>query len=165
MAGATGEVAPRSALTRLAWALCVLSVALALAGVALAGVALAAVNGKGPADLVTDHHAIGILTTLVVAPVGALIVDGRMPSRRWWPVGLAGGLAAVVPTVVLAVGTWPLRGPALATSGADEPELVLTMFWTAFGAAMALGAVSVVALVLRFRRAGAVQRQQIKWFA
>ena len=28
-----------------------------------------------------------------------------------------------------------------------------------------LGAVSVVALVLRFRRAGAVQRQQIKWFA
>ena len=94
-----------------------------------------------------------------------LFPDGRMPSRRWWPVGLAGALAAVVPTVVLAVGTWPLRGPALATSGADEPELVLTMFWAAFGAAMALGAVSVVALVLRFRRAGAVQRQQIKWFA
>jgi hypothetical protein len=166
MAGAARDVAPRSALTRLAWALCVLSVALALAGVALA-----AVNGKGPADLVTDHHAIGILTTLVVAPVGALIVvgdrrhllawlflveglslgafnftqqyaplalgltsrrlslpggeltswltswtnvpgivigvvflvllfpDGRMPSRRWWPVGLAGALPAVVPTV------------------------------------------------------------------
>jgi hypothetical protein len=85
-----------------------------------------------------------------------LFPDGRMPSRRWWPVGLAGALA---------VGTWPLRGPALATSGADEPELVLTMFWAAFGAAMVLGASSVVALVLRFRRAGAVQRQQIKWFA
>jgi hypothetical protein len=28
-----------------------------------------------------------------------------------------------------------------------------------------VGAVSVVALVLRFRRGGAVQRQQIKWFA
>jgi hypothetical protein len=28
-----------------------------------------------------------------------------------------------------------------------------------------LGAISVVALVLRFRRAGAVERQQIKWFA
>ena len=35
------EVAPRSAATRLAWVLCVLSVALALAGVVLA-----AVNGK-----------------------------------------------------------------------------------------------------------------------
>jgi hypothetical protein len=165
MAGAARDVAPRSAVTRLASVMCVLSVALALAGVALA-----AVNGKGPADLVTDHHAIGILTTLVVAPIGALIVvllfpDGRMPSRRWWPVGLAGALAAVVPTVVLAAGTWPLRGPALATAGAEEPELVLTMFWAAFAAAMALGAVSVVSLVLRFRRAGAVQRQQIKWFA
>jgi hypothetical protein len=202
----------------------------------LAGVALAAVNGKGPADLVADHHAIGILTTLVVAPIGALIVvgdrrhllawlflveglslgifnftqqyaplalgltprrlslpggelaswltswsnlpglvigvvflvllfpDGRLPSRRWWPVGLAGALAAVVPAVVLAVGAWPLRGPALASSGADEPELATAVFWTTFGAAMALAAVSVVALVLRFRRAGAVQRQQIKWF-
>ena len=229
---AAREVAPRSGVTRLAWALCILSVALALAGVVLAGV-----NGKGPADLVTDHHAIGILTTLVVAPIGALIVvgdrrhllawlflveglslgvfnftqqyaplalgltrrrlslpggelaswltswtnlpgivigvvflvllfpDGRLPSRRWWPVGLAGALAAVVPAVVMAAGTWPLRGPELATSGAAEPELVTTVFWSTFGAAIALGAISVVALVLRFRRAGAVQRQQIKWFA
>ena len=39
------------------------------------------------------------------------------------------------------------------------------MFWTAFQGALLLGAISVVALVLRFRRAGAVQRQQIKWFA
>ena len=70
-----------------------------------------------------------------------------------------------MPTVVLAVGTWPLRGPALATSGADEPELVTGVFWTTFGAAMGLAAAGVVALVLRFRRAGAVQRQQIKWFA
>jgi hypothetical protein len=204
---------------------------------ALAGVVLAAVNGKSLADLVADHHAVGILTTLVVAPIGALIVvgdrrhllawlflveglslgvfnstqqyaplalgltprqlslpggelaswvtswsnlpgivigvvflvllfpDGRLPSRRWWPVGLAGALTAVVPTVVLAVATWPLRGPALATAGADEPDVVVTTFWTAFGAAMVLGAVSVVGLVLRFRRAGAVQRQQIKWFA
>jgi hypothetical protein len=231
VARAAPEAALRSAATRLAWALCVLSVALVLAGVALA-----AVNGKGPADLVADHHAIGILTTLVVAPIGALIVvgdrrhllawlflveglslgvfnftqqyaplalgltprqlslpggelaswltswsnlpglvigvvflvllfpDGRLPSRRWWPVGLAGALASVVPTVVLAVGAWPLRGPELATSGADEPELVTGVFWTTFGAAMALAVVSVVALVLRFRRAGAVQRQQIKWF-
>jgi hypothetical protein len=94
-----------------------------------------------------------------------LFPDGRLPSRRWWPVALGGALAAIVPTVVMAVGTWPLRGPALATAGADEPQLVLTVFWMTFGVTMALGAVSVVALVLRFRRAGAVQRQQIKWFA
>ena len=237
MASAAQTAPPRPAVTRpavirLAWALCALAVALALASVALA-----AVNGESLAELVTAHHAIGILNALVLAPIGALIVvgdrrhllawlflvealslgvfnftqqyaplalgltsrrlslpggelaswltswanlpgivigvvflvllfpDGRLPSRRWWPVGLAGAVVAVVPAVVLAIGTWPLRGPALATAGADEPELVLTIFWTAFGAAMVLGAVSVVALVLRFRRAGAVQRQQIKWFA
>ena len=219
-------------MTRLVWALCALSM-----GLAAASVPLAAVNGEDLAELVTNHHAIGILDALVLAPIGGLIVagdrrhllawlllgnsltlaaynfseqyaplalgltparlslpggelaswltswtnvpgiviavvflvllfpDGRLPSRRWWPLGLAGALALVVPTVVLAVGTWPLRGPELITHEDELPALVETVFWTAFGAALVLGAISVVALVLRFRHAGAVQRQQIKWFA
>jgi hypothetical protein len=229
---AAREVAPRSAVTRLAWGLCVLSVVLAAASVALAGF-----NGENLVELVANHHAIGILDALVLAPIGALIVvgdrrhllawlllvdglllavynftqqyapaalgltprrlslpggvlaswltswtnvpgivigvvflvllfpDGRVPSRRWWPVAWAGVVAVVVPTVVLAVGYWPLRGPGLVTEGAEEPALVGAMFWLAFQAALVLGAISVVALVLRFRRAPAVQRQQIKWFA
>ena len=232
MTSATREVAPRSAVTRLAWGLCVLSVVLAAASVALAGF-----NGENLVELVANHHAIGILDALVLAPIGALIVvrdrrhllawlllvdglllavynftqqyapaalgltprrlslpggvlaswltswtnvpgivigvvflvllfpDGRVPSRRWWPVAWAGVVAVVVPTVVLAVGYWPLRGPGLLTEGAEEPDLVGAMFWLAFQAALVLGAISVVALVLRFRRAPAVQRQQIKWFA
>jgi hypothetical protein len=218
--------------TRLAWGLCVLSVVLAAASVALAGF-----NGENLVELVANHHAIGILDALVLAPIGALIVvgdrrhllawllladglllavynftqqyapaalgltprrlslpggvlaswltswtnvpgivigvvflvllfpDGRVPSRRWWPVAWAGVVAVVVPTVVLAVGYWPLRGPGLLTEGTEEPDLVGAMFWLAFQAALVLGAISVVALVLRFRRAPAVQRQQIKWFA
>ena len=94
-----------------------------------------------------------------------LFPDGRLPSRRWWPLGLAGVVAVVVPTVVLAVGYWPLRGPALITQEVEPPDLVGAMFWIAFVAALVLGAISVVALVMRFRRAPAVQRQQIKWFA
>ena len=232
MSSAAWEVAPRSAVTRLAWGLCVLSVVLAAASVALAGF-----NGENLVELVANHHAIGILDALVLAPIGALIVvgdrrhllawlllvdglllavynftqqyapaalgltprrlslpggvlaswltswtnvpgivigvvflvllfpDGRVPSRRWWPVAWAGVVAVVVPTVVLAVGYWPLRGPGLLTEGTEEPDLVGAMFWLAFQAALVLGAISVVALVLRFRRAPAVQRQQIKWFA
>ena len=232
MTSAAREVAPRSAVTRLALSLCVLSVVLAAASVALAGF-----NGENLVELVANHHAIGILDALVLAPIGALIVvrdrrhllawlllvdglllavynftqqyapaalgltprrlslpggvlaswltswtnvpgivigvvflvllfpDGRVPSRRWWPVAWAGVVAVVVPTVVLAVGYWPLRGPGLLTEGGEEPELVGAMFWLAFQAALVLGAISVVALVLRFRRAPAVQRQQIKWFA
>jgi hypothetical protein len=45
------------------------------------------------------------------------------------------------------------------------PPLVGEMFWIAFAGSLVLGAISTVALVLRFRRAGAVERQQIKWFA
>jgi hypothetical protein len=93
-----------------------------------------------------------------------LFPDGRLPSRRWRPLGLAGAVVLVVPAAILAAGTWPLRGPALVTQAGREPDAVVAMFWVAFTAALALGAISVVALVLRFRRAGAVQRQQIKWF-
>jgi hypothetical protein len=224
--------APRPAATRLAWALCLLSVALALTAVALA-----ALNGGNLVELVAAHHAIGILDALVLSIVGALIVvrdrrhllawlllldsillavfnftaqyaplalgltsrqlslpggdlaswlaswinlpgiviavvflpllfpDGRLPSRRWWPLAVAGALTTVVPTLILAVGYWPLRGPALVTQEEEVSPLVDTMFGIAFLASLALGAISVVALVLRFRRAGVVERQQIKWFA
>jgi hypothetical protein len=216
----------------LAWALCILSAALALASVALAGF-----NGENLLELVANHHAIGILNALVLPLIGALIVvgdrrhllawllivggvflavynlaaqyaplalgltsrrlslpggdlaswltgwtnvpgivilavfvillfpDGRLPSRRWWPVAWAGAVVLVVPTAILAVGYWPLRGPQLLTEEGSQPPLVGAMFWAAFQGALLLGAISVVALVLRFRRAGTVQRQQIKWFA
>jgi hypothetical protein len=94
-----------------------------------------------------------------------LFPDGRLPSRRWWPLGVAGALVAAVPAVVLAAATWPERGPALVTPLGEDPEVVVAVFWPTFGAAMALAAISVVALVLRYRRARTVQRQQIKWFA
>jgi hypothetical protein len=219
-------------LTLLAWALCILSVTLALASVALAGF-----NGENLLELVANHHAIGILNALVLPLIGALIVvgdyrhllawllivagaflavynlaaqyaplalgltsrrlslpggdvaalltswtnlpgivilaaflillfpDGRPPSRRWRPVAWAGAVILVVPTAILAIGYWPLRGPQLITQEGSQPALVGAMFWTAFQGALLLGAISVVALVLRFRRASALQRQQIKWFA
>jgi hypothetical protein len=222
----------RPAVRRLAWTLCALAVTLAVASIVLA-----AVNGESPAELVTNHHAIGILDALVLPVLGALIVrrdprhllgwlmgvgavflgvfnftqqwaplalglserraslpggvlaswlaswtnvpgivigsvflvllfpDGRVPSPRWRPLAWAGAVVAVVPTVVLAVGYWPLRGPALLDQSGSLPPLVDSMFGIAFAGAVLLSAASVVALVLRFRRAGALQRQQIKWFA
>src|SRR5215217_541139 len=202
----TSPARTRPAATRLAWALCVLSVTLALAAVALAFV-----NGENLVELVAAHHAIGILDALVLSLVGALIVvrdrrhllawlllvdsvllavfnfaaqyaplalgltsrhlslpggnlaswlaswtnvpgiviavvflvllfpDGRMPLRRWWPLGLAGAVALVVPTIVLAVGTWPLRGPGLVTREDELPDLVDTVFWTTFLVSLVLG--------------------------
>jgi hypothetical protein len=95
-----------------------------------------------------------------------LFPDGRVPSPRWRPLAWAGAVDVVVPTVILAVGYWPLRGPNLITEqGTEPPPLVGAMFWFAFQVGLLLGAISVVALILRYRRAGTTQRQQIKWFA
>jgi hypothetical protein len=224
--------AQRPAVTRSAWALCILPVALAVASIALA-----TFNGESPVELIAYHHAIGIVNALILPVVGALIVardrrhllawlfivggaflgvynftqqyaplalgltarrlslpggdvaswlaswtsvpgivvvagfllllfpDGRLPSRRWWPLAWAGAVDAVVPTAILAVGYWPFRGPSLLQQQGSLPPLVGSMFWIAFQGALLLGAVGVVALILRFRRASAVQRQQIKWFA
>jgi hypothetical protein len=197
----------RPAVTWLAWALCILSMILALASVALASF-----NGENLLELVANHHAIGILNALVLPLIGALIVvgdrhhllawllivagvslavynlaaqyaplalgltsrrlslpggdlaswltswtnlpgivilavflillfpDGRPPSRRWRPVVWAGAVVLVVPTAILAVGYWPLRGPQLITQEGSQPPLVSAMFWTAFqGCAAARG--------------------------
>ena len=206
MAGAARDVAPRSAVTRLAWALCLLSILLATAALFLA-----AVNGESLLTLIADHHAVGIMDALVLAPIGALIVvgdrrhllawlllvsgltlgalnvaqqyaplalgltprqlslpggelaswlaswafvpgivigvvflpllfpDGRLPSRRWWPLGLAGALAMAVPAVVLAVGTWPLRGPGLVPQNGEDPDLVTAVFGITLLTALTLG--------------------------
>jgi hypothetical protein len=76
-----------------------------------------------------------------------LFPDGRLPTRRWWPLGLAGAVVAVVPTVALAAEAWPLRGPELVTQQGEAPSLVVAMFEITFMAALAVGAVCVVALV------------------
>ena len=94
-----------------------------------------------------------------------LFPDGRVPTRRWLPVAWAGAAIAVVPTAIFAAGTWPHRGPDLVTESGSLPPLVDAMFAVAFGGALLLTAAGAVSLILRFRRAGAVQRQQIKWFA
>jgi hypothetical protein len=95
--GAAREVAPRSAATRLAWALC-LSILLATSALALA-----AFNGLNLLELITDHHAIGIMDALVLAPIGALIVVGDRRHLLAW--------LLLVDGVVLAPSTSPSSTP------------------------------------------------------
>ena len=74
--------------TWLAWGTGVVS-----AGLALAAVLLAAANGEGPAELVFNHHAIGIVTAVGMASLGALIAS-RRPRQ---PHRLADGGVLAVP--------------------------------------------------------------------
>ena len=216
----------RSGTRGLAWTMGALSV-----GLSVAGVWLAARNGEGPAELVAHHHAIGIVTAIGIAVLGAMIAsrkprnplgwlmsvaallvgvfnfnqqyaplavaealplvglsswlatwtilpgiaititsslqlfpDGRLPSSRWRPVAWLSAAAAVVPAVAMAVRAWPIRGPELAALTFDHPALA-AIFGIGFQVVLVLSVVSMAALVVRFRRTGGVERQQIKWFA
>ncbi len=106
---------------------------------------------------------------LVYAPTSLLLLlfpDGRPPSPRWWPVawcvalGTAGGVAGN------ALGAGPLVDfPQIANPyGVDSPLVGMVRVAGSILAAVSMVA-SAVSLIVRMRRAGSEQRQQIKWLA
>jgi hypothetical protein len=105
--------------------------------------------------------------TLELALLTALLLlfpDGRPPSPRWrWVLWLAGIGAGC--SVVGALSMWPLRGIGLLqVSGGPEPVGVLETFYAVgFWVAVAAVLAAIASLVVRFRRARGVERQQLKW--
>ena len=100
-----------------------------------------------------------------------LFPDGRLPSPRWRLIlglGLVSGGTIMIGS---AVGSWGIRGLALLTVGSPEttsdPALGLVIASVNIGLIMLslVGLAAIVSLAVRFRRAEAVERQQIKWFA
>lgn len=101
-----------------------------------------------------------------------LFPNGRLPSPRWRPVA-ALAIAAVPLLAVPAVAAWPYRNrPALIMNstgpqiGVDDPLVKLAFLVQTIGlvgvsvAALA----SICSLLLRFRGARGLERQQLKWF-
>jgi hypothetical protein len=106
---------------------------------------------------------------LAYAPASLLLLlfpDGRLPSPRWRPVawGVALGTAGVVVGYALEAG--PLVDfPQIANPyGVGGPVVGMV---GAAGSIVAAGSMvaSAVSLIVRLRRAGRVERQQIKWLA
>jgi hypothetical protein len=107
-------------------------------------------------------------TVLGVILPALLVPDGRLRSRRWRPVAAAGVAAAAL--VLVGAGLAPARlenlpianpfglaGPAGAVAG--TLAVVGTFLWAAAMVA------SVACVVLRFRAARGVERQQLRWVA
>jgi hypothetical protein len=97
-----------------------------------------------------------------------LFPDGRLPSRRWRPVGWL----AVAAIITIGSGTAFTPGPLVDKSEIRNP-LGLALLagslleeggvgWLLLPASVVLSASS---MVVRFRRATGEERQQIKWFA
>jgi hypothetical protein len=123
------------------------------------------------AGLVSVLAGLGIYPSLIVAgPLLALVFpDGRLPGPRWkWPAGLIGALL-VVGSAMVAVRPGPTGG-----SLADNPLVIGGLpgsdaFW-AMGEVIAAAAMplslllALAAVIVRVRRAGEVERAQLKWF-
>jgi len=106
---------------------------------------------------------------LVFVPTSFLLLlfpDGRLPSPRWRPVAWCSGLGIAGFVVGLALEVGPLGDfPQIANPyGVDSPILGVVGVGGALlgGASMVASAIS---LIVRMRRVGSEQRQQIKWLA
>lgn len=107
----------------------------------------------------------GAVLVLVFVPL--LFPDGRLFSPGWRPVGwfavafsvFLAGISALEPGPLPGTGLVnPLGAPMPAPLAAVLDVLVLPLW-------LGLVAVAAASLVVRFRRSGRVQRQQIKWLA
>lgn len=111
----------------------------------------------------------GPIVFTVFALVFLLFPDGRLPSRRWRPVVWI-DLVAVVCLVAWAFEPGQLENLGLVRvsnpfgiQGADG--LLGTLGWVGLFMTLAVAVAGGVSLVVRFRGARGVERQQIKWFA
>jgi hypothetical protein len=95
-----------------------------------------------------------------------LFPDGRLPSRRWRVAAWAGGIGAVLFTVGTAIAPGALSDYEHITNpvGADP---AISGAFQLVGTVLTVGALlaAPVSVVLRYGRADATARQQIKWLA
>ena len=107
---------------------------------------------------------------LLAGPVMAMVFpDGRLPGRRWRVAMYIVISALVISLVAVVLRPGPVGGDP---SAPDNPIGLTSVPSWVFGALEASGLVAlpailllgVAAIVVRFRRASGVERQQLKWF-
>ncbi|HYK94501.1 MAG TPA: hypothetical protein VE011_01355 [Candidatus Dormibacteraeota bacterium] len=160
---------------RIGWLLAAVGFAVA-AGISSAGLADQGLNihpGLVPGALWLawlSQWASAPVQTLVVGFLPLLFPTGRLPSRRWWPLAVLGGIGIGLSVAVNAVGPFT---PGAFPAGIENPLLAPASIVDALSAANgAVGLLGIPGLllilasvVLRYRSASGIERQQVKWFA
>src|SRR5215207_2126329 len=108
-------------------------------------------------------------TLLVYVPTSFLLLlfpDGRLPSPRWRPVAWCAALGLIGFLAGYTLNPGPLEDfPQVVNPyGVDSPILEAVAVTGAILASASMVA-SAVSLIVRMRRAGRAERQQIKWLA
>lgn len=104
----------------------------------------------------------------IFALVLLLYPDGHLPSPRWRPLAVAGGVVATAAAVTAAIQPGPMEAPGVpsipnplgveAAAGVLAPLVDLL-----FALVVAFLVAGVCSLILRFRRTAGDERQQVKW--
>jgi hypothetical protein len=148
------------------WLLLLLGAALTLAAVGLVEVS-AAVAGLGSSGWLAPYLPVSILIAVdCTAFLLLLTPSGALPSPRWRP--WAAVTAAIPAVVVLVVALTHRSGAPLhhVTSPLDLRALSAAeavIFQVAFVICQVANLAATVSLVVRFRRARGVERQQLRW--
>jgi MFS family permease len=114
---------------------------------------------------------VGLATLGLVPLLFLLVPDGSLPSPRWRPVAWVAVAAIAAALLVGAFSPGPIGGDPLPGAqqnpvGIEPARQVLDLSSAAFFLVTpAVAVAGLLALVLRFRRAQGVERQQLKWFA
>jgi class 3 adenylate cyclase len=160
-------VASRRPELPIGWLFCVAGLLGLVEGIA----ARVAVHAFAGASWAPEGGAAAWLSAAVSYPHQALLVlgallfpSGRPPSRGWWAVAWAmgaGGALAVVGMGLL----WPARGIELLdpSPGSSRAPVGTALATVALLVLAGCAAATVVALLVRLRRAQGVERQQLKW--
>ena len=107
--------------------------------------------------------AVGLLSTYLIL----LFPDGMLPSRRWLPLAWLSGAVIFVVSAGFALSPGPVDG----LPGIRNPFGLEEYPWVAdatLGIILLLPLcilASALSLVMRYRRSGGVEREQIKWIA
>jgi hypothetical protein len=106
---------------------------------------------------------VGLLGTFVFL----LFPDGRLPSRRWRPLAWLSGVVIAMLSVGVALSPGPLVnvGPIQNPFGLEGHPWVTTVEFAVIPLLPLCVLASALSLVLRYRRSGGEERQQIRWIA
>ena len=134
-----------------------LGLAFQLLGESYAAYALGVDPGSLPAPrTISRLLALGGVLALAFAPFLLLLFPtGRLPSRRWRPLAW----------ITAASGTGLFALILLFDSPEQVGGVITAVTWVVVSALFAGIGLSALSLVVRYRRTGGVERQQLKWFA
>jgi hypothetical protein len=153
------------------WLLLALGLALGAAGVAVAYANYGVAHADAPAASLVARYVPATIVTAIACNGFVLLLTptGVLPSPRWrWWVGVT---AATPVALLLVVTLLPRPDDRLAQALSSPLDLqaldgaLLVAYQVAFAIVISALVVAAASLVVRFRRARGIERQQLRWVA